>query len=433
MTPSARRSGPLTAIGMTLAFGAVLAYCGRVDAPTLVARAAGPEVSVPVETVDAATTATADVVTDATDATAESSDPAVGALAVPLDATAAAAAGVSASTESAMPAAPAVQAAGPVPSSRPIGSSTGSSTGSGAPAGAPTGSAAPSEPTLGAGGATSSSAAAVSTSTTISSASSAAAAAAASVTMVSGATSTTTSPTSTSSSTSTTSTTSTVPSTTTTDRVPAPTTTSTAAPVAAPTTTSAPQAVGPRTVVDIDFEQGSDAASVGLDALSPGPHGVTTDLAIAFGVARARRLDVEVYARTPSLGSADHWVEADLHIGADIAGNYTGVMTRVSASDTGYAWHKLEVWGTWNGFRLLTLVGSRIADEQYFSYRLQPDTTYRVRLEARGSTISGWIDGRPLFEVTAPAVPWSSTAGLNMTASGDPSNSTLDNLRAGPL
>ena len=189
----------------------------------------------------------------------------------------------------------------------------------------------------------------------------------------------------------------------------------------------------PGAEVAIDFQQGTDAASVGLEALSPGPHGVTTDLAISGGVARARRLDVEVYARTTGLGSADHWVEADLRIGADIAGNYTGVMTRVSASDAGYAWHKLEVWGSWNGFRLLTLVGSRIADEQYFPYRLEANTTYRIRLEARGSTISGWVDGRPLFDVSPPAVPWSPMAGINMTASGDPSNSTLDNLRAGRL
>ena len=440
-TPTQRRSGPLTAIGMTLALGAVLAYCGRVDTPTLVARAAAPDTAAPIgSATDPTTVISTDLAAVSPVGSEASSDPAIGALAVPFDATSAATAGASSSTETATPRAPQVQATVPQASSRPIGpSGSGGAPGDSASAPSP---AASSVPTSGGSAATGSSASPTSTSpsaSSASSASSAAVAAGATVTTVSGAT-TTTSPTSTSTtvaasrpsptgSTSTTSTTSsttsTVATTTTTDGL--------APPSTSPTSTSTPQALGPRTLVDIDFQQGSDAASVGLDALTPGPHGITTDLAIGFGVARARRLDVEVYARTRDLGSADHWVEADLHIGGDIAGNYTGVMTRVSASDAGYAWHKLEVWGSWNGFRLLTLVGSRIADEQYVPYRLQADTTYRIRLEARGSTIAAWVDGQQLFEVTAPTVPWSPTAGINMTASGDPSNSTLDNLRAGPL
>jgi hypothetical protein len=183
--------------------------------------------------------------------------------------------------------------------------------------------------------------------------------------------------------------------------------------------------------VNIDFEGGSNAASVGLVALSPGPHGVTTDLAISGGVARAATLDVEVYARTSGSLGVDHWVEADLHIGADVAGNYTGVMTRVSGSNTNYSWHKFEVWGTWDGFRLLTLVDGAIAQEQYFPYPLRPDTTYRLRLEARGIRITGFVDGEWLFEVIRTANADHPFAGLNMTASRDASNTTLDNFAAG--
>ncbi len=411
----------MMAITTTLVFAAVLAYCGRVPPPTLgaptpdVAAVAG-EVTAPagVDAVPASPVIDSPVI-DAPVAT--TTEQAVGSpVAGPSQA---------AQVGVALPAAP-----GPISQpSRPNGASNGS--GAPAPPASPTATDSGSAPDD--GSAPVSSTAPATSTTTVDAAGP----------IAPGATAAADGPTP--------STSTTAPATTSTTAKPttivqvatttAPTTTSTApttttpAPAATTTTTTTTTTTGPPAdpgvALAIDFQRGTDAASVGLVAMSPGPHGATTDLAISGGVARAQQLGVEVYARTPDLGSPDHWVEADLTIGADITGNFTGVMTRVAESNTGYRWHKFETWGTWNGLRLLTLVDSRIDEEQYFPYQLRANTTYRLRLEARGTTLVGFVDGVELFRVTRTAGAGNRSAGINMTASGNASNTMIDNLAAG--
>ena len=420
----------MMAISTTLVFAVVLAYCGRVPPPTLGAPAAdvlavAGEATAPTGFDTAPTSSVIDgpmvdppvVETPVDTAAEETVDPPVGG---PSQAAQVGVAPPAAARPTSQPSRPSVASNGSGSPAAPAANDSGSAPDD---VSVPASSIAPatSTATASAAGPTppgATAAAAVPTSSTS--------------TTAPATTSTTAKPATTVRATTTTvpATTTTVPATTTTG--PATTTTGPATTTTGPATTTTPGPPADRAVaVAVDFQRGSDAASVGLVAMSPGPHGATTDLMISGGVARAQELGVEVYARTSDLGSPDHWVEADLTIGADVTGNFTGVMTRVAESSTGYSWHKFETWGTWNSLRLLTLVDSRIDEEQYFPYQLRANTTYRLRLEARQSTLIGFVDGVELFRVTRTAGAGNRSAGINMTSSGNASNTTLDNLAAG--
>eukprot|EP01036_Dinobryon_divergens_P046816 gene46816-62640_t len=121
LSPDVPGPGPLVAIGVTIAFGAVLAYCGRVATPTLVARAAPDVAAAPFDaTVGEEPVGSIDPSAPASDAPVISSDPLAGTGAGALAATSAAAAGTSpAPTVTVATGVPVVQGSGSSTSSRP--------------------------------------------------------------------------------------------------------------------------------------------------------------------------------------------------------------------------------------------------------------------------------------------------------------------------
>ena len=168
--------------------------------------------------------------------------------------------------------------------------------------------------------------------------------------------------------------------------------------------------------------------------MSPGPHGQSTDITVRNGVAMPAEVGVEALLRTPSLGSADQWIEATLHVGSSRVDNYTGIMVRVSDTGGRYAWHKFEVWaGSTTQFRLLTLVDNRIAEEHYFDYTIRPNSDYRLRLEARGTTLTGYVDGVRLFSVDVFLNTTATSTGLHFMTGGRLDDATLDDVETGVL
>ncbi|MFN8024399.1 MAG: hypothetical protein U0Q03_22920 [Acidimicrobiales bacterium] len=106
----------------------------------------------------------------------------------------------------------------------------------------------------------------------------------------------------------------------------------------------------------------------------------------------------------------------------------------MSDTDGHYAWHKLEVWaGSSDRFRLLSLVDDKIADEHYFDYTIRPNTDYRLRLEARGTTLTGYVDGVLLFSIDQPLNTTGGSTGLHFMTGGNLDDATLDDVVTGTL
>jgi hypothetical protein len=197
-----------------------------------------------------------------------------------------------------------------------------------------------------------------------------------------------------------------------------------------------------------NFATGMVAGDVGLaNTPSNGLHNYNVALAISGGVARPSAPAGEGYGDCIAFPaqndiSANHYAEADVIIGAAGVGSggtgaYTGVMVRVTPTSgsghpaSAYNWYKFEVCGDTNNVRFVKIVNGAIAGDQYYPYSIQPNQTYRFRLEANGSTITGKINGSTIFTRTETQL---TTGKPGITIYNNTANQTaIDNFSAGDL
>lgn len=186
------------------------------------------------------------------------------------------------------------------------------------------------------------------------------------------------------------------------------------------------------------FDTGSNAASVGFTDMLPGVHSLEQPIVIENGVAQVGNgsffRNANALCNTDMV-SADHWVEADLVIGSSVANQYCGVMARVSKPATGpsYSFYKWECQASSNSVRLETVLNNNVGIfTQVVPYNIQPNTTYKLRLEVIGTNIKGYINNEKILDVTDSTLTTQTGVGFNVGRIDNTlATAWIDNFRAG--
>jgi hypothetical protein len=192
---------------------------------------------------------------------------------------------------------------------------------------------------------------------------------------------------------------------------------------------------GVNVVVAQNFNVANGTTTTDLGFVSvggSGPGGSLTSIRTDGGRAEpsTTSTDAYVYHGTP-LGSVDHYVEADVVIAQRLTkgGHFAGIMARMRPGST-YTYWRLETYGSSHNVRLLGIVNNVTQYEDYASVSLVPGRTYRFRLECRGTSIKGYVNGSLLFNVTSSLITDGEYAGLKMRSS-TADRLYVDNFEAG--
>lgn len=207
-------------------------------------------------------------------------------------------------------------------------------------------------------------------------------------------------------------------------------------PPTTPTTPTTPPSSGSSSEVSINFDGGTNAASVGMvDIVNPGPHGscCTDKLTIRDGAVvdgNPDSLTFDMYAAVNKDFSNDQYAEADVYVGSSTADTNTGVFVRANTTGPMYSWYKFEFFGNSSQVRLLPLIDNAIyrPEETYVNVPggIQLYTTYRLKLVAQGNRIMGYVNDNLLIDIQGGAIT-SGRPGVNIHGA----YTTIDNFKAG--
>ena len=196
-----------------------------------------------------------------------------------------------------------------------------------------------------------------------------------------------------------------------------------------------PPAPTPATSFTQNFSTGTNAASVNMtDIVAPGPHNKVGKIVIGNGRLNpdpAAVSDQDVFATANIALSNDQFAEADVIVGSTINGQYTGVIVRANIDGpVNYSWYKLETVSSSSQIRILALKDNLIAKEYYAPVPggINPNSTYRLRLEAIGTTLRAYVNGNLLITQTDATLS-SGEAGINIYGG----QTFIDNLSVGNL
>lgn len=188
-----------------------------------------------------------------------------------------------------------------------------------------------------------------------------------------------------------------------------------------------------------DFSSGTTAASVGLaETPPPGLHKFNIPLQILNGSARPSSFgagygDCIVFPAQNDI-LPDHFSRAKIDVGpggvTGKVGAYTGVSVRVSQTD--YSWYKMETCASATQVRFVKLVNSAIIAETYYNFSIAPNTSYDFYLEAKGSTITGKINGQTIFTRTDTTLT-AGKPGFTMYNDTTIDQTLVDSYQAGSL
>lgn len=200
-----------------------------------------------------------------------------------------------------------------------------------------------------------------------------------------------------------------------------------------------------------NFDSGTNAASVNMTDMSGSgipvhinPDGTPFLGKIAISGGRVgtdpNPLKHDNYATANGTFSADQFAEADLIIGSSVSNQYTGVDVRANLTGPIYSWYKLETVSSSSQMRILALQNNRIAAEYYADIPggLQPNRTYRIRLEVTGSTLRAYFE-RNLLNFRLPNGTYATSVTDYTISNGKPGlhvdgfQSWIDNFSAGSL
>lgn len=143
-----------------------------------------------------------------------------------------------------------------------------------------------------------------------------------------------------------------------------------------------------------------DRGAQGYEIIGGGPivntaaaEGTGLRAVIVNGEMRANVMDDQIVMyHTADLLSTDHWVEADLLIGATVTGQYTGLVCRVAGTSTWYAF-TMAGDATRMKFQRVSNGAPNAAIYGTVPGGFAPNTTRRLRMQVRNGSITCSVDG----------------------------------------
>jgi hypothetical protein len=157
------------------------------------------------------------------------------------------------------------------------------------------------------------------------------------------------------------------------------------------------------------------------------------DVVVAANRVRIAQRGSTAYYHGGAPASADYDVSADIYVASASSVAGAAVVGRQSTSDgSGYAFGTLGSSGLWNLYRVGTTGG--VASLGTFSDTISTGTTRAIKLEMRGTTIKGYVDGTAVVTATNSTVTAAGKAAVrfnsNNTDGGDSLYYHLDNFDA---
>jgi lysophospholipase L1-like esterase len=134
-----------------------------------------------------------------------------------------------------------------------------------------------------------------------------------------------------------------------------------------------------------------------------------------------------VYYSSGSPSSADYDVEADFYVASPSGA--AGITLRMSASLATY--YLLDYEGPSSAWHLYTVLGGSTINVITFTQSLTTGQSYHVRLAARGSQITAYVDGVQIISISDTSIPSAGHPGLFFSQSDtDSTGYHLDNFAA---
>jgi hypothetical protein len=163
-------------------------------------------------------------------------------------------------------------------------------------------------------------------------------------------------------------------------------------------------------------------------------YGTNSGAAVVTDQNRVRRgvSGQAMYYASSVPASANYSVEADVHVKSLLSSDAVGVIGRASTSAETYYVARYRVATGVAQWELLRVVNATATTLATYAQTLTTGSTYRLKLDMQGSTITLLVDGAPRFSVSDPGITSPGRGGLRLgNATTTPTDTTglhLDNL-----
>lgn len=175
------------------------------------------------------------------------------------------------------------------------------------------------------------------------------------------------------------------------------------------------------TTVNELFASGSTAADAHFTMLQ-------NNLSISDGTLRVSAVNQQTDAyHNVDLGSINHYVEADVVLGASDTGSYFGINARQATA--GYTYYNLQV-QPGGILVLLKVVNGSLTQLGSYTTGWSPSSTHKIRLEVNGNSIIALTDGTQRISVTDSGITTGTRVGVYAYATVSTTNLQLDNFKA---